>query len=124
MLIITQIIRSCAITNYITSSILFLLFLHSFSSHSSKDVRTELQKTSTGCISSQQPLCYGQKWSYYDEQVLNNNQIGAVTGNNLLLLAAEFILFMKIGKNPLSPILIHPPINILGFCENVAHLRG
>ena len=39
MLIITQIIRSCAITNYITSSILFLLFLHSFSSHSSKDVR-------------------------------------------------------------------------------------
>ena len=67
---------------------------------------------------------YGQKLSYYDEQVLNNNQIGAVTGNNLLLLAAEFILFMKIGKSPLSPILIHPPINILGFCENVAHLRG
>ena len=60
----------------------------------------------------------------YDGQVLDNNQIGAVRGNNLLLLAAEFILFMKIGKNPLSPILIHPPINILGFCENVAHLLG
>ena len=44
MLIITQIIRSCAITNYITSSILFLLFLHSFSSHSSNDEGTEHQK--------------------------------------------------------------------------------
>ncbi len=49
MLIITQIIRSCAITNYITSSILFLLFLHSFSSHSSNDEGTEHQKALLTC---------------------------------------------------------------------------
>lgn len=63
--------------------------------------------------------------TYGAANMWNNNQIWAVrAGNNLLLWAAEFILFMKIGKNPLSPFLIHPPINILGFCENVAHLPG
>ena len=86
MLIITQIIRSCAITNYITSSILFISF------------------------------CFATSYFRTGVQLIHRHWLPW-----LLLPIVTCYSDLYSGKSvkihfPAN--LIHPPINILGFCIN------